>query len=89
MVDRLADSVAQQAQPSNGVHPDSGEHSSSGASASAAEPAVLLCGDFNAEPDSEELQVLIALSSRRWIDAASNYAEPQSIRNHRRDALFM
>ena len=60
VVDRLADSVAQQSQPSNGAAPvrgDSGSSSSGGASAPAAEPAVLLCGDFNAEPQSAELQV--------------------------------
>ena len=57
LVDRLADSVAQLSQPSNGAQPVQGEARSSGASAAAVDPAVLLCGDFNAEPQSAELQV--------------------------------
>jgi len=57
LVDRLADSVAQLSQPSNGAHPVQGGARGSGASAEAGDPAVLLCGDFNAEPQSAELQV--------------------------------
>ena len=65
-VDRLADSVAQQSQPSNGVHPADSNYSgragaAGAAGAPAAEPAVLLCGDFNAEPRSEELQVPMSM----------------------------
>ena len=79
LVDRLADSVAQQSQPSNGTDPVQSEPDTSGASAAVGVPAVLLCGDFNAEPQSAELQV--PNQGIVWPAAILALLPPSALRN--------